>query len=137
MKKIVVFLLLAVFGFGLIGLKNLSAQTNYGFTVKWDPSNCNCGTLTYILVSYYIDYEDGNCTFGLGSQIVTNTSSVELFVDGYDDECFIVDCPHCYTLYATVTYFDSSGACCTGTNNAIQGGSELNNKEGEVLVELN
>lgn len=138
MKKLFVFVVLAVFAMSFTVSNDLIVPppVYYGFTIKWDPSNCDCSNLTNIWVSYQLKYDDEDCIIIQDSENITELSTVELFVNGYDVGCFEVDCPNCYTLTATVYYSEGQNYCCGGAEQVTVGGTELNNGEGEVLVEL-
>jgi len=139
MKKLFVFVVLAVFAMSFTTPEDstLPPPVYYGFKIKWDPGSCSCGTISYIIVSYtlYNDYDE--CEVISDDVTLYNTSLTEWFVSDYDESgCLRTDCPNCYTLTAYVYYYDGSGLCCNGNNSAFNGGTELNNGEGEVLVEL-
>lgn len=134
MKKIIVLLVFAIFGFSFTGIENANAQTEYGFTIKWDPTNCNCGTiqdkrLDWTLVKlppdYHLIWSELNKQVSGTSYYFADTS---MWID--------VDCRDCYYLEATIKYYDSSGLCCSATDGVTLSGTELNNKTAELLIEM-
>ncbi len=139
MKKLFVFVVLAVFAMSFttpnVSDKQAPVPAYWEFTIKWDPSGCtSCGTITSKEITYYIiNTENNNCI--VDSKVDHTVTGTEYSNSG-NNQCFDVDCENCYSVQATITYFDSSGECCSKTEYTTWSGTELNNGTAELLIEM-
>lgn len=123
MKKKIMITLLAIISISIAVYSLTEMEDNnppnptWGYSITWDDSNCNCGTIEASLdweVTHLVNgnwvYVDGNnnlnIDYTLDEYIVTSSES-------------LVDCRKCYKIYGRVTYEDSEGKCCSGWNYKI------------------
>lgn len=121
MKKLIY--LFALFGLFLTGMESANAQVNYSVVVTWNPTNCNCGTITS--KQLMIEVWDISGTPSLIDADTVNVSSYGTSYTYYESGQIYTDCEDCYFVKAKIQYFDSEGECCVGTKNETFDGDIL------------
>ena len=127
-KTICYLLYLAVFAMSFTVPENNEKEApvpaSFSFTIKWDPSNCNCQTVQYKLLDWTLtNYNmDPSQEISSGSNVVV--TGTDHPVSG-SHMYFDVDCRICYYLEATIKYYDSSGLCCSETDGVWLSGDRI------------
>lgn len=134
MKKLLVLVLFAIFGFGFMGIEKINAQTpvDFKFEVDWNDSGCNCGSP----IVKYLDWE----VYDLTESDVVDSDTEEVsgnshMVDAYGEVQW--DCEGCYRVTVTLTYEVGGTPCCTGTTIVYVDGDELLSGNYTVNVTMN
>jgi hypothetical protein len=132
MKKLLVLVLFAIFGFGFTGIEKTSAQ-DFKFIVEWDASNCNCGTPVDVEIYYHVEDLYSTDEWTDIEYPTENPWTIECDGVGTPKS----DCEDCYRVEVTVYYKVGGVTCCTGTTIVLVDGDELLSGVYTVYVTMN